>query len=53
MWIALLLIAAAVVFGGIGLLIEGLKWVLIIALVLLIIGLLSGARTRRTGSVRA
>ena len=53
MWIALLIIAAAVVFGVIGLFIDGLKWVLVIAAVLFLIGLLSGARTRRPGSVRA
>ncbi len=41
--VAALLILALVV-GGVGLFVEGLKWLLIIALVLLIVGALSGFR---------
>lgn len=42
--VALLLLA--LLFGGVGLLVEGLKWVLIIALVLVVAGALTGRRTR-------
>lgn len=41
-----LLLLLALVFGGIGLFVEGLKWVLIIALILLVAGALSGFRAR-------
>jgi hypothetical protein len=44
--VALLLILALLV-GGVGLFVEGLKWVLIIALVLLVASFLTGFRTRR------
>jgi hypothetical protein len=43
--VAVLLILALLV-GGFGLFIEGLKWLLIIALVLVVIGALSGSRLR-------
>lgn len=43
--VAVLLILA-LVFGGIGLFVEGLKWALIIALVLVIAGAFSGRRAR-------
>jgi hypothetical protein len=46
MGIALLLLILALVFGGIGLLVEGLFWLLIIALVLLIAGAVTGFRGR-------
>jgi hypothetical membrane protein len=36
MGIVILLLVLALVFGGIGLFIEGLKWVLIIALILFV-----------------
>jgi hypothetical protein len=42
--VAILLLA--LLFGGIGLFVEGLKWVLIIALVLLVVGALTGYRSR-------
>lgn len=44
--VALLLIMALLV-GGVGLFVEGLKWVLIIALVLLVASFFTGFRTRR------
>lgn len=40
--VALLLILALVV-GGVGLFVEGLKWLLVIAVVLLIASIISGA----------
>lgn len=46
MGIVVVLLILALVVGGVGLLIEGLKWLLIIALVLLVIGALSGSRLR-------
>jgi ABC-type multidrug transport system permease subunit len=45
------LLILALVFGGVGLLIEGLRWVLIIALVLLLASFISGFASR--GSSRA
>ncbi len=41
MWIAVLLILA-LILGGVGLFVEALRWVLIIALVLLVIGAVMG-----------
>ena len=46
MGLVVLLLLLALLFGGIGLFVEGLKWVLIIALILLIASALSGARFR-------
>ena len=46
MGLVLLLLLLALVFGGLGLLVEGLKWVLIIAIILFIVGALSGVRAR-------
>ncbi len=43
--VAVLLILALLI-GGVGLFIEGLKWLLIIALVLLVVGAITGSRTR-------
>lgn len=43
--IALLLLA--LLFGGVGLFVEGLKWLLIIALILLIVSFFSGYSIRR------
>jgi hypothetical protein len=37
-----LLLLAALVFGGVGLFVEGLKWLLIIAIVLLAVSLITG-----------
>ena len=42
-----LLLLLALLFGGLGLFVEGLKWVLIIALVLVIASLLTGFRGGR------
>mgnify|MGYP001562239586 CR=1 FL=1 len=42
--VALLLLA--LLFGGVGLAVEGLKWLLIIALVLIVAGALTGRRAR-------
>ena len=47
MGFVLLLLLLALLFGGLGLFVEGLKWVLVIALVLVIAGALSGFRGRR------
>ena len=42
----LLIILLALLLGGVGLAVEALRWVLIIALVLLIVGALTGFRAR-------
>lgn len=44
MALVLVLILLALLLGGVGLAVEGLKWLLIIALVLLVIGALTGRR---------
>jgi len=46
MGLALLLLILALLFGGVGLFIEALRWVLIIAIVLLIVGAFTGWRGR-------
>jgi hypothetical membrane protein len=46
MGLVVLLLLLALVFGGVGLFVEGLKWVLIIALILFVAGALSGVRAR-------
>ncbi len=46
MGLVLLLLVLALLFGGLGLLVEGLKWVLIIALALLVVGAFTGYRGR-------
>ena len=48
MGVVLLLLLLALLFGGLGLFVEGLKWALIISLVLLVVGAVTGARGRRT-----
>lgn len=48
MGIAVLLLVLALVVGGVGLFVEALRWVLIIALVLLIVGAVTGYRGRGT-----
>lgn len=45
--LAILLLILALLLGGVGLFVEALRWVLIIALVLLIVGAVTGARGRR------
>jgi hypothetical protein len=47
MGLVVVLLLLALVFGGIGLFVEGLKWALIIALVLVVVSALSGYRGRR------
>lgn len=47
MWLVILLLLLALLLGGVGLFIKGLKWVLIIALVLLVLSLFTGFRRRR------
>lgn len=46
MELVIVLLLLALLVGGVGLFVEGLKWVLIIALVLLIAGLFTGSRAR-------
>jgi uncharacterized membrane protein len=46
MGLVVVLLILALLIGGFGLLIEGLKWLLIIAVVLLIVGAISGSRLR-------
>ncbi len=41
-----LLLILALLVGGVGLFVEGLKWLLIVALVLIVAGALSGGRSR-------
>lgn len=47
MGLVILLLVLALVFGGVGLLAEGLKWVLIIAIVLFVASLFSYRGSRR------
>ena len=47
MALVLVLLLLALLFGGLGLFVEGLTWVLIIALVLLLVSALTGYRGRR------
>lgn len=46
MGIVVLLLILALLFGGVGLFVEGLMWLLIISLVLLVVGAVFGSRTR-------
>jgi hypothetical protein len=46
MGLVLLLLVLALLFGGVGLFVEGLKWALIIALALVIASALTGYRSR-------
>lgn len=41
-----LLLILALLVGGVGLFVEGLKWLLIVALVLIVAGMLTGSRSR-------
>lgn len=47
MGIVVALLLLALLLGGVGLFVEGLKWVLIIALVMFIASFFSYSRTRR------
>lgn len=44
--VALILLLLALLLGGVGLFIEALRWILIIALVLMLLGAVSGWRSR-------
>ncbi len=46
MGLVAVLLILAVLIGGFGLFIEGLKWLLIIALILLVVGAVTGSRSR-------
>jgi len=46
MWVVILLLILALLLGGIGLFVETLRWILIIAVVLLIASILTGWRKR-------
>lgn len=46
MGLVLLIVLLALLLGGVGLAVEALRWLLIIALVLFIFGALSGYRAR-------
>ena len=48
MGVVVLLLLLALLFGGVGLFVEGLKWLLIIALVLLVVSFFTGYRGRTT-----
>ena len=48
MALALLLILLALVLGGVGLAVTALKWLLIVALVVFVVGLFAGYSGRRT-----
>ncbi|MGH2724327.1 MAG: hypothetical protein ACRDI0_08690 [Actinomycetota bacterium] len=48
MGLVVLLLVLALVFGGFGLLVEGLKWLLIIAGILFLVGLFTGYRGYRS-----
>ncbi|WP_195210403.1 hypothetical protein [Actinomarinicola tropica] len=48
MGLVVLLLILALIFGGVGLFVEGLMWVLIIGLVLLVVSAVLGMRGRRT-----
>jgi len=49
MGIALLILLLALLLGGVGLFVEALRWVLIIAVVLLILSVITGVRGRGAG----
>lgn len=46
MGLVVLLLILALIFGGVGLFVEGLKWLLIIALVLFVVSFFTGYRGR-------
>jgi len=47
-----ILIVLALLFGGVGLLIEGLRWALIIGVALLLLGAFAGLRARSGAPIR-
>jgi hypothetical protein len=46
MGLVVLLLILALIFGGVGLFITGLKWLLIVALVMLVLSAFTGFRSR-------
>ena len=46
MGLVVLLLILALIFGGVGLFITGLKWLLIVALVMLVLSAFTGFRAR-------
>ena len=48
MGLVVLLLLLALVFGGVGLFVEGLKWLLIVALILMVVSFFTGYRGRTT-----
>lgn len=48
MGVVIALFVLALLFGGLGLLVEGLQWALVLALVLLLIGLVGAASGYRS-----
>jgi hypothetical protein len=48
MGLVVLLLILALLFGGVGLFVTGLKWLLIIALVMLLAGAITGSRSTRS-----
>jgi hypothetical protein len=48
MGLVAVLLILALLFGGVGLFVEGLKWLLIVALVLFVISAFTGFRGRST-----
>jgi hypothetical protein len=49
MGLVVLLLVLALLFGGVGLFVEGLKWALLIALVLVVVSAFSGYSARGRG----
>ena len=47
MWLLVLLLILALIIGGVGLFVEALRWLLIIALVLLLVSIIMGVLNRR------
>jgi hypothetical protein len=47
MGLAILLLILAIVFGVVGLVVEALQWIIVIALVLLVVSAVTGGRARR------
>jgi len=45
--LVILLLILALIFGGIGLFVEALRWILIIALILVLVGIVLGVMSRR------
>jgi hypothetical protein len=48
MALVVLLLLLALIIGGVGLFVEGLKWLLIIAVILFVLSFFTGYRGRRT-----